>query len=185
MYKTLRVLLCMGLILTANLHFNPTPMAKADVIPPADPLLVRQEPIVPPILEPQTEEEIINGYIHEISAKYNVDEYLVRSVVRKESNYNPKAKGDSGRSLGLMQIQPRWHAKRAASLGVTDLRDPYGNILVGVDYLADLLELYSPELALMVYNSGPSYASKMHSRGIVSGYAREVLALAKQNNGGD
>lgn len=176
MYKTFRVMLCIALIFSANLYILPTTIAKADVAPPVDPILARQEVKAPPL----TEEEIINGYIHDICATYQVDEFLIRSVVRKESNYNPDSVGDHGRSIGLMQIQPRWHAKRAASLGVTDLHDPYNNILVGVDYLSDLLELYEPELALMVYNGGPSYASKMHSRGLVSGYAREILDAAKQ-----
>lgn len=176
MYKNIRVMLCIGMIIAASLCVTPTPIAKADVAPPVDPILVRQEVKTPPL----NEEEIINGYIHDICEKYQVDEYLIRSVVRKESNYNPDVIGDSGRSIGLMQIQPKWHSKRAASLGVTDLKDPYNNILVGVDYLSELLALYEPELALMVYNGGPSYASKMHSRGMVSNYAREVLAVAKQ-----
>lgn len=33
-----------------------------------------------------------------------------------ESGYNPGAIGDSGASLGLFQIQPRWHQHRADSL---------------------------------------------------------------------
>lgn len=178
MYKTFRVLLCSILILTAVFQINPTPIAKADVAPPVDPVLVRQEVKAPPL----TEEEIINQYIHDICLEQGVDERLIKSVVRMESNYNPDALGDHGRSVGLMQIQPRWHKQRAADLGITDLRDPYGNLVVGIDYLSDLLELYSPELALMVYNGGPTYASKMHSRGMVSRYAREVIGAAQNIN---
>ena len=177
MYKTLRVMLCIAMILASTLYINPTPIAKADVVPPVDSLLVRQEPKAPPL----TEEEIINSYIRDLSAKYQVDPKLIRSVVRMESNYNPDATGDHGRSIGLMQIQPRWHYKRMAKLGVTDLYDPYQNLLTGVDYLSELLALYEPELALMVYNGGPSYASKMHSRGLVSTYAREILQNTNQN----
>ena len=78
---------------------------------------------------------------------------LALAVVRKESTFQ-NIIGDSGDSVGYMQIQPRWHKERMERLGVTDLRDPFSNFRVGCDYLAELLERYPLEDALTAYNSG-------------------------------
>lgn len=183
MYRTPRVLRRTRLILILTLAMAilwPATTVKSS----ADALVYVQPPPVKVVIVELTEEQQINQYIKEICALYGTDESLIRSVVRMESNYNPSAVGDGGRSIGLMQIQPRWHTKRAVGLGVTDLHDPYGNILVGVDYLSDLLELYEPSLALMVYNAGPNKASEMYSRGEVSAYAREILAATRHLKSG-
>ena len=78
---------------------------------------------------------------------------LALAVVRKESTFQ-NIIGDSGDSVGYMQIQPRWHKERMERLGVTDLRDPFSNFRVGCDYLAELLERYPLEDALTACNSG-------------------------------
>ena len=78
---------------------------------------------------------------------------LALAVVRKESTFQ-NIIGDSGDSVGYMQIQPRWHKERMERLGVTDLRDPFSNFRVGCDYLAELLERYPLEDAMTAYNSG-------------------------------
>lgn len=134
-----------------------------------------------------TGEALYNSYVHEICETYypNVDPYLIRSMIQQESSYRPDIIGDSGRSYGLMQIQPRWNQDRMAKLGVTDLLDPYSNILVGIDLVSELLES-SPtiEYALMSYNGGPDYARRLYSKGQVSSYAREVLARFETLKGG-
>lgn len=128
---------------------------------------------------PLTGEALYNSYVHEICELYypNVDPYLIRSMIEQESSYRPDVIGDSGRSYGLMQIQPRWNQERMDRLGVTDLLDPYSNLLVGIDLVSGLLES-SPtvEYALMSYNGGPDYAHRLYAQGKVSGYASEVLA---------
>lgn len=78
---------------------------------------------------------------------------LALAVIRKESTFQ-NIIGDSGDSVGYMQIQPRWHKERMERLGVTDLRDPFSNFRVGCDYLAELLERYPLEDAMTAYNSG-------------------------------
>lgn len=123
----------------------------------------------------------LQQHIRVLGAEYGVDPNLIFAVIRKESTYNTGAVGDSGRSLGLMQIQPRWHAERMSRLGVTDLLDPYQNVKVGVDYIADLMATGKPiEWVLMAYNGGPSYANSMWAAGEVSGYADTVLRYSKE-----
>ena len=100
---------------------------------------------------------------------------LALAVIWKETNFR-NIRGDGGDSYGYMQVQPRWHSERMDRYGVTDLMDPYGNFLVGCDYLAELAAKdRGIEWALMAFNGGPSYANKMAKAEKVSKYAKDVL----------
>jgi soluble lytic murein transglycosylase-like protein len=100
---------------------------------------------------------------------------LALAVIWKETNFR-NITGDGGDSTGYMQVQKRWHGDRMKRLGVTDLKDPYGNFLVGCDYLAELAEKdRGIEWVLHAYNGGPSYANQMAKAGKVSQYAKRVL----------
>lgn len=93
---------------------------------------------------------------------------LALAVVWQETNFR-NITGDGGDSAGYMQVQQKWHQARMDRLGVADLNDPYGNFLVGCDYLAELIERYgSVEQALVAYNQGKF-------KGTVTEYAKSVL----------
>lgn len=130
------------------------------------------------------DKETINKYVREICAKYKLEPELIMSMITQESGYRPTAQ--NGNCLGLMQVSSRWHAKRAAKLGVTNFYDPYGNILLGVDYVSELLQKYKdPSFVLMIYNMGPAGASKMYKQGKISNYAKTILARAEQYKKGE
>ena len=115
--------------------------------------------------------------IFDICEAYEIEPELVIAMIGKESAYNASVVGDRGRSIGLMQVQPRWHKDRMERLGCLDLLDPVGNVNVAVDYLAELLRKGKGlEWALMAYNGGPNYANEMVYEGLVSDYVREILA---------
>ena len=100
---------------------------------------------------------------------------LALAVIRQETNFR-NVTGDGGDSYGYMQIQAKYHRDRMERLGVTDLMDPYGNFLVGCDYLAELAGRdRGIEWVLHGFNGGPSYANKMAKAGEVSQYAKDVL----------
>ena len=100
---------------------------------------------------------------------------LALAVIWKETNFR-NIRGDGGDSYGYMQVQPRWHSERMARYGVTDLMDPYGNFLVGCDYLAELAAKdRGIEWVLHGYNGGPSYANDMAKAEKTSQYAKDVL----------
>lgn len=121
-------------------------------------------------------DEDLQDYIFEVCADYNIDPALVMAVIKKESNFKPDTLGDSGRSYGLMQIQPRWHQARADALNCSNLTNPYHNVTVGIDILAELFDTgKSLEWVLMAYNGGASYANKKVANGEVSDYARIVI----------
>lgn len=131
-----------------------------------------------------SERDKIKKYVREISAKYNMDPALIMGMIEVESGYNPKAK--NGNCLGLMQISKRWHADRAARLGVTDFYDSYSNVLLGIDYMSEMLVKYKdPRLVLMLYNMEHNTALKMYKSGQISGYAKTVLAKAEQYRKGE
>lgn len=77
----------------------------------------------------------------EIGDQYGICPELIQAIVEKESNYNANAVSSHG-AIGLMQIIPRWNQYRMDRLGVTDLTDPYQNILCGTDLIAELADKY-------------------------------------------
>ena len=100
---------------------------------------------------------------------------LALAVIWKETNFR-NITGDGGESFGYMQVQPRWHSDRMDRYGVTDLMDPYGNFLVGCDYLAELAAKdRGIEWMLHAYNGGPAYANNLAKAGKTSQYAKDVL----------
>lgn len=122
----------------------------------------------------------LQDHIFNLCDGYNIDPAMVIAIIERESNYNASAKGDSGNSLGLMQIQPRWSEERMARLGCPDLLDPYQNVTVGIDILVDYFDRgKSVEWVLMAYNGGPSYANRKVEAGEISEYALTVLEVTK------
>lgn len=123
----------------------------------------------------------IQRYIFNVSDDYGIDPALVIALIEKESSYNAVAIGDSGDSIGLMQIQPRWHIARMDKLGIDDLFNPYENITLGVDILAGYIdEGFGEEWALHAYNGGVTYANRMKAAGKTSDYAKSIINRANK-----
>lgn len=121
-------------------------------------------------------------YIYDICKNYEYDfvpdlPILIEAMMETESNFQPNVVS-SANCVGLMQISVRWQSDRAAKLGVTDLFDPYGNILIGIDLLKDLYFNYAHEdiqLAIMMYNMDFSLARKIRANGELTPYAIKVM----------
>ena len=88
--------------------------------------------------------------------KYGLPRWLVRSVMKAESGFQPQAISPKG-AIGLMQLMPG----TAQTLGA-DPKDPAQNADAGARYLRDLLTKYDGALwhALAAYNAGPGAVSK-------------------------
>ena len=119
--------------------------------------------------------------------QYGIDPAIVFAVIWKESRYYYTASGDNDESLGIMQIKQKFHQWRMDCLGVTDLLDPYQNVMVGCHLLGEKFQKYGDiEMALMIYNAGETGAkNNWFSKGIYTNkYSQAVLAKAEELRGG-
>jgi len=128
------------------------PVAAAEVtprvVPPAD--------AVPAAAAPGTAGNW-NEKVAQIAAQHDLPAELLHSVIKVESNYNPRAVSPKG-ALGMMQLIPA----TAVRFGVSDVFDPVDNIQGGARYLRYLLDLYHGDypLALAAYNAGEQAVAK-------------------------
>lgn len=128
--------------------------------------------------------EVVQVYLWETCRNTDIDYYIVLALIERESKYKWDATGDNGNSKGYMQIYERWHKDRMTELGVTDLYNPYQNIVTGVNYLAEIAQKYKEDgynTILMVYNMGESGAKRNWKQGVYStAYSRGILERAQE-----
>jgi soluble lytic murein transglycosylase-like protein len=123
-------------------------------------------------------EDGFQDYITGLCKSYGVSVPLVLAIIARESDFDSKLVDDNGQSFGLMQIQPQWHRERMRKLGVVDLLDPAQNVQVGIDYLAELLDIgKGEEYAVMFYNGGEIHANAYYKRGEMSHYCADVMRM--------
>lgn len=124
--------------------------------------------------------DIMQKYTYIVCTQNGVDYATVLALIEVESGYKWNAAASG--AAGYMQVMRKWHKDRMDKLNCYDLLNPYQNVSVGVDYLAELLEKYngSYEKALTAYQCGASGAYKYwFSAGVnTSPYARNVLEIA-------
>ena len=112
-------------------------------------------------------EEKVSKY----SQKYDLDPYLIYSLIKVESKFNPSAKSNKG-ALGLMQITPSTGAYIAELIGDSDFKkemlyNPEVNIKYGCFYLAKLFDDFNGNLdcVLAAYNGGEGNVRKWLKEG--------------------
>lgn len=132
------------------------------------------EPVLPVLIYDVPLDVELQLFIINECEKVNIDPAIVMAMAEKESTFKADAIGDDGDSLGLLQVQPRWHQERMDRLGCSDLFDPYQNVTVALDFLAEQLDRYNGDMAkaLVGYNKG-------HFKESVTTYAKSVLETSK------
>jgi soluble lytic murein transglycosylase len=109
------------------------------------------------------------------SAKNNLDPYLVASLIRQESEFNPSVVSYAN-AWGLMQLLPSTGKQMAREEGIKNfqtfqLLDPEMNIRLGCRYLREMLSGLGgvPEYALAAYNAGDYRVTDWEAAGPYSG----------------
>lgn len=125
------------------------------------------EPISEPNEPSLCGEELYRSYVDEIAASYfpNLDPAMVKALIYTESRYQPDVSSSAG-AVGLMQVIPYYHAWRIEKYGMSDIWDPYTNILVGMDLLDELYQKYGNWYDVLYFYSGgdASYPGLIASR---------------------
>ncbi len=117
------------------------------------------------------------------SAKNGLDPYLVASLIRQESEFNPSAVSYAN-AWGLMQLLPSVGRAMAREEGMThfetyQLLDPETNIRLGTRYLRHGLDRFGgvPEYALAAYNAGDERVVDWTAAGPYSGMDEFVESI--------
>ena len=132
-----------------------------------------------PIASASAGEAELRPLISQHAAANGVPEDLVHRIIRRESNYNPRAVGAGG-ALGLMQIK----AATARGMGYTGapngLLDADTNLTYAVRYLANAYRVArgNHDRAVGLYAGGYYYAAKR--QGMTSILAQHRGAPAAQ-----
>ncbi len=122
-----------------------------------------------------------------VGKKYSIDPILLQAIVFVESDYKVDCDGTSG-DKGLCQIVERFHMERMEKLNITDIYEPYNNILLCADFIAELKSSkYGGDIyfVLMAYNMGLSGATKHYEDGRISEYAYKVVDKYEKLKGDD
>lgn len=117
----------------------------------------------------------------EVGAMYDICPELLQALVERESTYRIDA--TNGSCKGLAQISVKWQTDRMDRLGVTDIYEPYGNILVVADYLRELYNERQDDdtyYVLMRYNMAIDTANQLYAAGEITDYARGIVKRAME-----
>jgi len=95
--------------------------------------------------------------ISHFAEQFQLDEALIRAVIKVESDFNPQVVSSKG-AQGLMQLMP----ETANEVGISNPFDPSESIYGGSRYLRQMLDSFDRNLdfALAAYNAGPSMVRK-------------------------
>jgi soluble lytic murein transglycosylase len=121
-------------------------------------------------LYPIPHERYVFGY----AAVYDLDPYLIASVMRAESRFAHNAESGSG-ARGLMQVMPetaKWVAQQLKIPYHSEmLFEPKYNIMIGCYYLRELFHVFGNNLSVVLaaYNAGQGNVGKWLESGIWDG----------------
>lgn len=107
----------------------------------------------------------LSAYLQELSTElcreYNVGYAFFLAMCESESSFNTEARGDSGKSRGLMQInKPNWEKYGLDASMVGD------NLEIGIRMMGELIEKYGEvDAVIMAYKGGESFADEWIAQG--------------------
>ena len=108
-------------------------------------------------------EEVQEVSIYERYGKqYGISPKLLKAIAKVESGEQPSMVGDDGESVGLFQIQPKWHAQRLKE--GESLLNPEVNTRIACEILTELMDKYGTlDEVLTAYNCGHDTGSREYA----------------------
>jgi hypothetical protein len=115
-----------------------------------------------PLVNEYTDSELLTkrilAAVYENSLQYDISPELILSVIKVESEFNPRAFSDAG-AIGLMQVMPVTGTYVGRSLGLwinddNDLFDIEKNVQIGVVFLKECMERLGEKRGLGYYFAG-------------------------------
>ncbi len=99
-----------------------------------------------------------DSIIEKYAEEYQLDPALIRSMISRESGFNPQAVSRKG-AQGLMQLMP----DTAARHGVRNALDPEENIRGGMKHMRLMLDMFGNDLSLSLaaYNAGENLVQRL------------------------
>jgi len=128
--------------------------------------------------------------ISQLAQTRGLNPYLLLSIIRQESAFNPAAVSSSG-ARGLMQLMPTTaqellHKLKLPQEAASRLHDPQLSMTLGTHYFAGLMQRYQGNvvLALAGYNAGPTRAARWreHWPGVPTDEFIERIPLDETRN---
>ncbi len=117
-------------------------------------------PVAMSLSYPRAYSETVKAYAN----RYNVDEYIVYSIMREESRFQKDVRSPAN-AVGLMQLLPSTARLVSREVGMDGfntemLNIPRVNIELGIYYFKKVLDMFNGDvyLALASYNAGPNRA---------------------------
>lgn len=125
--------------------------------------------------------ECMQQFTYIICQQNGVDYALALAITEVESGYKWDAYCSEG-SQGYMQVNVKWHEDRMDKLNVDNVKNPYFNVMVAVDYLAELQGRFDTEAeVLTAYNYGVTGAYKhVWNKGLTETKYSKAVQQAKQ-----
>lgn len=125
--------------------------------------------------------ECMQQFTYIICQQNGIDYALALAIMEVESGYKWDAYCSEG-SQGYMQVNVKWHEDRMERLNVDNVKNPYFNIMVAVDYLAELQGRFDTEAeVLTAYNYGVTGAYKhVWNKGLTETEYSKAVQKAKQ-----
>lgn len=114
-----------------------------------------QAPARPPLTELDSGKALYERIGKAEAQRNNIPFAIVDAIMRVESGYNPKARGDVG-EVGLMQIRPATADMMGFKGPLSALANPETNIAYGTQYLAEAWRLSNRDICttVMKYRAG-------------------------------
>lgn len=133
-----------------------------------------QEPVI------SSEDEIpieIQEYCEKVGEEFDICPELLEAMAYHESRFIPTV--TNGNCWGLMQVNVKIHSDRIEKYDYTeeDLLEPYPNIVVAADFLAELYATYGDDnpIILSIYQGNWKAVSEYKEYGFLTEYVEDIL----------